>query len=75
MTITRDPEAVSVPEIAPELQDELTKHPGKWAAMTRTQLVALAETPEEAYRLARGKGIETPILYHVPDSRAGYSYF
>lgn len=76
MTITRDPvDAPVAPEIALELQDELIKYPGKWAAMTRTTLIALADTAQEAYRLARDHGIATPILYHVPDSRAGYSYF
>jgi Family of unknown function (DUF5678) len=74
MTLTRDPETIA-PEIALDLQNELIKHPGKWAAMTRTELIALADTAQEAYRLARQQGTETPILYHVPDSRSGYSYY
>jgi hypothetical protein len=61
--------------IAPDLQDELIKHPGKWAAITSTKILALEDNPMDAYRKAREQGIEEPILYHIPDNRAGFSYF
>lgn len=62
-------------EIEPDVQDELIKHPGKWAALTRTKLLAIADTSMEAFEAAHALGIESPILYLVPDNRAGYSYF
>lgn len=75
--VTRERERDEAPEyvLAPELQDELIRHPGKWAAITQTELIALADTSEEAYRLAGERGIETPILYHVPDQRARSYYY
>jgi hypothetical protein len=62
-------------EIEPDVQAELAKHPGKWAALTRTKLLAIADTSTAAYEAARALGEDAPILYLVPDSRAGYSYF
>jgi hypothetical protein len=43
--------------------------------LTRTHVIAIRETPADAYAAARLAGIESPILYHVPDPRLGYSYF
>jgi len=62
-------------EIAPELQELLLRHPGRWAAITRTTLIAVRDTPEEAYAAARQQGIEAPILYHVPDNRQRTYYY
>lgn len=62
-------------EIDLRVQAELRKHPGKWAALTRDRLIAVRETSIRAYEAAREAGIEAPILYHVPDTRTGYSYF
>ena len=62
-------------EIDPEVQDELVKHPGMWAVMTRTAVIAIRDTPGDAYAAARAAGIDDPILYQIPDTRAGYSYF
>lgn len=61
-------------EIAPAVQEALIKHPGKWAALTRTEVLAIEATPDAAYRIAREKGVETPILYHVPDRNGTYYY-
>lgn len=62
-------------EIDLQVQAELRKHPGKWASLTRDRLIAVRETSIQAYEAAREAGIESPILYHVPDNRTGYSYF
>ena len=64
-----------VHEIEPSVQNELLKHPGKWAALTRTEIIAIRDTSLEAYRAAIEAGITSPILYLVPDNRTGYSYF
>jgi hypothetical protein len=62
-------------EIEPAVQEELIKHPGKWAAVTRSEVIAIRDTPADAYAAARLAGVESPILYQIPDTRAGYSYF
>jgi hypothetical protein len=69
---TRDEDLVY--EIEPDVQAELLKYPGKWAALTPTKLLAIADTSTEAYKAGRALGVESPILYLVPDHRAGYSY-
>lgn len=61
-------------EIDPKLQEELLKHPGKWVAITRSELLAVADLAEDAYRVAREKGVELPILYRVPDAATAYFY-
>jgi Family of unknown function (DUF5678) len=60
-------------ELDPSLQDELLTHAGKWVAITRTQLVSVADTPDAAYQRALEAGVDEPILYHVP--KGGESYF
>ena len=62
-------------EIEPGLQEELLKHPGKWAAITRSEVIAIRDTLMAASRAAREAGVDSPILYQIPDTRAGYSYF
>ena len=62
-------------QIAPELQEELIAHPGKWVAMTRTELLAIEDSPAKAYQAARKQGVETPILYFVPDNRERTYYY
>lgn len=62
-------------EIEPEVQQELLKYPGKWAALTRSELLAIRDSSTEAYEAARAAGVESPILYLIPDNRTGYSYF
>lgn len=62
-------------EIEPSVQEELIKHPGKWVAMTRSRILAIRDTPAEAFAAGREAGVGVPILYQVPDTRARYSYF
>jgi hypothetical protein len=61
-------------EIEPALQTLLLAHPGKWAAITRSELIALADDPATAVKKAREKGHATPILYHVPDASTLYFF-
>jgi hypothetical protein len=75
MVIDERPSADIDYEIEPAVQEELLAYPGKWAALTRTKLIAVGETSTEAYAAALAAGIESPILYLVPDNRTGYSYF
>ncbi len=70
---TRDEDLVY--EIEPDVQAELLKHPGKWVALTSTAIVAIRDSLDEAYTDARAAGVDEPIVYQVPDTRAGYSYF
>jgi hypothetical protein len=42
--------------------------------LTRTHVIAIRETPADAYAAARLGRTESPILYHVPDPRLGFSY-
>jgi hypothetical protein len=62
-------------EIEPGVQAELAKHPGKWAALTRFEVLAIRDTSTEAYAAAVKAGVQSPILYLIPDNRSGYSYF
>ena len=61
--------------IDPDVQKELRKHPGKWAALTPTRIIAIRDDSMAAYTAARDAGEDAPILYHIPDNRTGYSYF
>lgn len=61
-------------EIDPALQTLLLKHPGKWAAITRSEIIALADDPATAVKKAREKGHAVPILYHVPDASTLYFF-
>ena len=75
MVIEERPAADLVYEIEPSVQELLLQHPGKWAALTRSELIAIGDTSTEAYDAALAAGVESPILYLVPDNRTGYSYF
>ena len=70
----RDLEQPLEHEIDPKLQEELLKHPGKWVAITRSELLAVSEKAEDAYREAQGKGVAVPILYRVPDTATTYFF-
>ena len=75
MVVDERPPEDLIYEIEPGVQAELTKHPGKWAALTRTEILAIRDTSTEAYVAAVEAGVDSPILYLVPDTRSGYSYF
>jgi hypothetical protein len=62
-------------EVDPSLQRELHRHPGKWVAMTRHDLLAVEDTPGDALRAAVGAGCESPILYRVPTPDEARTYF
>jgi hypothetical protein len=61
-------------EIEPELQQLLLKYPGKWAAITRSEILAIADDAATAVRKARESGHLVPILYHVPDASTLYFF-
>jgi hypothetical protein len=48
------------------LQRELFLHRGKWVAITKTRLVGLGDSSEEAFEAARQRGEARPMLYRVP---------
>jgi hypothetical protein len=55
------------------LETELLAHPGQWVAMTRERLLASGDDQIEVLNAARAQGVETPILYRVPEP--GTSWF
>lgn len=61
-------------ELSRELEQELIQHPGRWVAMTRDRLIAVADSSSEAYEEAIRQGVETPILYRVPDGKSTYFF-
>ena len=75
MVVDDRPTEPLVYEIDLRVQAELRKHPGKWVALTKDRLIAVRDTSIRAYEAALAAGVEAPILYHVPDTRTGYSYF
>jgi hypothetical protein len=54
-------------EIDPKLDNELLSYRGKWVAITTSRLIAVGESAADVLRVARDHGVESPILYHVPD--------
>lgn len=75
MAVDTHPSEHLVYQIEPEVQEELLRHPGKWVALTRSAVIAIKDTSTEAYDAAVAAGVDSPILYQVPDTRTGYSYF
>lgn len=61
-------------EIDPGLQKELLDHPGKWVAMTRSDLLAVGDDPGEVIAQAQTKGVASPILYRVPNKDTLYFF-
>jgi Family of unknown function (DUF5678) len=57
--------------LAPRLQQELLAHEGKWVAITKTELLAVGDSPDEVLHGAAERGVKQPILYFVP--RDGHS--
>ena len=59
----------------PELQRELVKHPGKWAAVTRSEILAIGDSVAEVLRAAAESHPDLiPILHRVPEDD-GTVYF
>lgn len=61
-------------ELDPALQTLLLAHPGKWAAITRSEIIALADDPATVARKAREMGHAVPTIYHVPDASTLYFF-
>jgi hypothetical protein len=61
-------------EISTPVQQELLLHPGKWAAITRTAVLAIGDDPEDVVEAARQQGVPEPILYRIPDAATLYFY-
>ena len=49
------------------MQKERLKDPGKWAAMTSSEILAIRDTSTEAYRAAHDAGVDSPILNQIPE--------
>jgi hypothetical protein len=62
-------------EIAPELLAKVNDLPGKWVAITRSDLLGVGDTADDALKDAGiTEASEQVILRRVPDNR-GRSYF
>ena len=61
-------------EIDPAVQDELLRHPRKWAAITRSKILAIADSPDAALEGARTLGYDAPILYWIPEGSTSYFF-
>jgi hypothetical protein len=64
MVIDNQPRDETV--LSTDLQERMLTHAGKWVAMTRTDLLAVGDTPDEVLHEAAEKGEKRPILYFVP---------
>lgn len=73
MTVAERQDVVN--EIDPVIRDAVFEHPGKWVSMTRTEILAVTDSPEEAYEAAQERGVETPLLYLVPTGETGVYYY
>jgi hypothetical protein len=62
-------------EIEPAVQDELLRYPGKWAAITRTEIIAVRDNSTDAYQAALALGVGSPILFHVADGHPRSYYY
>jgi len=62
-------------QISKEVQAELAKHPGKWAAYTQDEVIAIRDTSDEAYKAARELGYAAPILAIIPDGKPKSYYY
>jgi hypothetical protein len=61
--------------LSPDLQERLLEHPGKWVAMTKTELLGVGGSPDEVLHLAAEKGEDRPILYFVPPKGPSAMFF
>jgi hypothetical protein len=64
-------------ELTPEVREALSAYPGKWVALNPAPVAILAveDTPAEAFQAAQRAGVETPLLYQVPDSTLRAYYY
>ena len=61
-------------EIAPALEKELLDYPGKWVAITRSELISFGDDLEDVLAEARARGFESPIIWHVPEPGTFYAF-
>jgi hypothetical protein len=61
-------------EIDPSVQDELLEHPGKWAALTRSEVLAIGDTIDEVMEAAEQMGHKGAILYRVPEVATSFFF-
>ena len=55
-----------------ELQERLTGYPGQWAAVLNDEIVAVAETPKEAYDMGREAVGDAAVVFpDMPRSVCG----
>lgn len=59
------------------LERELWFHAGKWVVVTRDELVAVADTPREAFDKAKESrdSLEGLFLHYVPESEGKLYFF
>jgi hypothetical protein len=78
VTLTSERRTIEAPlehELDPQLQDALVAHQGRWVATTRSEILAVGDSASEVLKAARAAGIESPIVYRVPeDSRTAYFF-
>lgn len=58
-----------------DLQERLLAHRGKWVAMTKTDLLAVGDSPDEVLHKATELGVKRPILYRVPEAANSTMFF
>lgn len=52
----------------PDLQIEIQAYPGKWVAVTRSELIAVGDTLVDVLREALNKGYPTPIIHRISEA-------
>jgi hypothetical protein len=62
-------------ELDPALQDALRAHLGQWVAITRRELIAFGDDPNQVLADAQAQGVENPMIFRVPDDEAVAHYF
>jgi hypothetical protein len=62
-------------ELDPQVQVELAAHPGKWVALTRSEVLAVGDSVAAVLKQAAARGYDSPILMRVPDADPAAFYF
>lgn len=79
MTLTTERRGTLEPplehELDPGLQEQLASYRGRWVATTRSEVVAVGKSASEVLKAARAAGVDSPIVYRVPeDGRTAYFF-
>ena len=70
VTVTELPEAVTEPARMPEMEwlhAHAHEYPGQWVALQGEELISHGPKARIVLAEARRKGIQHPLLHHVPD--------